>query len=330
MNYCIYRLKFSSPLHCGTGEDAKSLSDTAISVCADTLFAALCTTAASDGGAEAVKSLYEAAKGRRLIFSDLMPYRNGTLYIPKPAMLPSDTAKLSDPTMKKAYKKLTHIPLGKLDKYIASLKGGADFAPDPQSCAFAVISAADRVSLKGCEESEPYYVVSASFSKDCGLYGIISYENDEERDAAVRLLKLTGAGGIGGKVSSGYGKFCVEDKLDLCCEEDTFDEETRMIWKNFEAEKSSYISLTASLPKDTELDGAMDGANTIIKRRGGFTASQDFGSACKKTTQYFFAAGSVFRRRHEGDIYDAAPGGAHPVYRYSIPLLLGVDYEWEK
>ena len=330
MNYFIYRLKFSSPLHCGTGEDAKSLSDTTVSMCADTLFSALCTVAAADGGAPAVSSLYKSAKERRLIFSDLMPYSKEVLYIPKPAMLPSNTAKQSDPGMKKAYKKLTHIPLAELDNFIASLEGRSEFTPEPQSCDFAKISAADRVSLKGCEESEPYYVVSASFNKGCGLYGIFAYEEDCERDAVIRLLKLAGAGGIGGKVSSGCGKFSVYDELDICCEEDTYDEQTLMIWENFEAQKSSYISLTTSLPKDSELDEAMDGANTIIKRRGGFTASSEFGAACKKDTQYFFAAGSVFRRRYDGEIYEAAQGGAHPVYRYSIPLLLGVDYEWEK
>ena len=47
-------------------------------------------------------------------------------------------------------------------------------------------------------------------------------------------------------------------------------------------------------------------------------------SARKKKTQYFLAAGSLLPRRFEGDLYEVGPGGAHPVYRYGRPILLGV------
>jgi CRISPR-associated protein Csm4 len=125
---------------------------------------------------------------------------------------------------------------------------------------------------------------------------------------------MQGHTGIGGKVSAGYGKFTAGAP----------EPPGEALTALFDA-PGKYMSLTAALPADGELEAVMRGCAYTVIRRGGFINSGVYGQPVKKRTQYFFAAGSVFERRFGGDIYDVGPdGGPHPVYRYAKPLFIGV------
>ncbi len=47
----------------------------------------------------------------------------------------------------------------------------------------------------------------------------------------------------------------------------------------------------------------------------------------EKRSQYFLSAGAVLQVPFQGALYQVGHTGAHPVYRYGRPLLLGCQNE---
>ena len=88
-----------------------------------------------------------------------------------------------------------------------------------------------------------------------------------------------------------------------------------------------YLLLTTSLPTDGELEDVLDGAYYQLARRGGYVQSNTFSSTPqRKRTQYFLAAGATLARTFAGALYNVADAGAHPVYRYAKPMMLGASF----
>lgn len=86
------------------------------------------------------------------------------------------------------------------------------------------------------------------------------------------------------------------------------------------------MTLSCALPQDNELAFALDGAAYQIVKRSGFIDSVHYAKEQRKhRVLYVLAAGSCFRNKFDGDIYDISNGGNHPVYRYAKPLFLGVN-----
>ena len=105
-----------------------------------------------------------------------------------------------------------------------------------------------------------------------------------------------------------------------------FDAQTQWLYESLTAEKERSVLLSASLPREEELEQALEGATYQLVRRGGFVASDTYAETPqKKKTQYFFRSGSVFGHRFTGDLYSVGGFGEHPVYRYAKPMFLGVD-----
>ena len=130
------------------------------------------------------------------------------------------------------------------------------------------------------------------------------------------LLNAVGLVGIGGKRSSGFGKFQVEM---LECPAEFLN---RLGDSNYKR----YISLSISLPKEQEVETACQNASYLLVKRSGFVYSDTYSpNFQKKKTLYYFAAGSCFENMYEGDIYDVSCQGKHSVYRYGLPFFLGVS-----
>jgi CRISPR-associated protein Csm4 len=53
----------------------------------------------------------------------------------------------------------------------------------------------------------PYHVAAWRFAAHCGLYLIVRYEKQEDLQLFTNLLQDLSWEGIGGKQSSGWGKF---------------------------------------------------------------------------------------------------------------------------
>ena len=120
--------------------------------------------------------------------------------------------------------------------------------------------------------------------------------------------------GIGGKTSSGLGKFStLPQNL------------SESIVGKLEDNAEHYILLTTSLPKDSEIEDVLDGSNYLLEKRSGYISSNNYAEELvKKQNIYFLKAGSYMKKRFDGDIYNVGGQGTHPVWRYAKPIMLGV------
>ena len=75
MNYFLYKLKFTTPVHFGKSDSAQSLFGSRLNVAADTLFSALCHTALEMGGTDQLDRLIEAAREGNLLLTDAFPWK---------------------------------------------------------------------------------------------------------------------------------------------------------------------------------------------------------------------------------------------------------------
>jgi CRISPR-associated protein Csm4 len=351
MLYYLCKLDFLTALHIGDSSSARSLETSKMAFGADTLFSALCHEALSLGGTTMLEQLYQLTKEDKLLLSDSLPYHGETLYLPRP-VAPATIKIEGDPKLRKKYKKMSYLPVALMDRYLAYLRGEADFevrlAEDEARAGelgdlpvvhtkFGVHSTVAKVAVQGRKDPEPFHVGTFSFFMEdkkkvnnkprhetCGLYIIIGYAEDGTLPLVLRLLKSLAGSGIGGKTSAGYGKFTIGDEIFI---DEVCDEQTEWLKRSLHYQTAkSFLLLNLALPKEDEMPGAVEGSTYALERRGGFVQSTGYGTTFyKKKTGYLFAAGSVFRKTFQGDVFDVAVEGAHPVYRYGKPLFLGVD-----
>ena len=132
-----------------------------------------------------------------------------------------------------------------------------------------------------------------------------------------------GYSGIGGKTSSGFGAFHLDDLVYL---DAPFADETEWLSSALHTDADRNLLLTSCLPAERELDAVIPSASYQLVRRGGFVQSDSYAAAPqKKQTQYFLSSGAVVGKRFSGGLFDVGQHGNHPVYRYSRPSFLGVD-----
>lgn len=310
MKYKLYKLTFSTPVHFGKGR----LGSAENRFLADRLFSAFCTEAAKTKGDDEIEYFCKAAKNGQLLLSDGMPFIGDTLYLPKPILSIEHSADESSSILKKEFKKLSYIPVCRFDDYF---KGDLDAAEENiKLSGLGKFCEKTSVCIREGEDARPYRIGLFSFSSGCGLYFIIGYENDEIFYRFDDMMYSLGYTGIGGKVSSGLGKF---DAV-LC---DVPDELMKML--SADDEGTVYISLSVCMADENELESITDGAEYSIVKRSGFVNSVSYSNTFRKRKElYCFAAGSSFRKKFSGDVFDLSDGGTHPVYRYAKPLFLGV------
>ena len=366
MRAFLYKLRFETAVHFGAPDSALSLDTSEDHFCADTLFSALCHTANAIYGPDAAAALCEEAKAGNLLLTDSMPWTKSasgtdTLFLPRPMMV-SQTRSEIDPARRKAVKKLNWIPVASLESFAASVQNGTEFdiSGIPKVFGRADVTERASVSRKEGEDANPYSVGVFRFYQgregisDCGLYFIALFQREEWAVQTRALLQALGATGIGGKISSGYGKFSLVEAIDLDMqtagpsnaqtpEARTFAPiDTQTIWLRnaLRRKDGGQLLLTASLPRPEEMETVLDGAYFQLIRRAGFVHPADAEKqGRKKRTQYFLTAGSVLRRRFSGDVYPAESRDIDltendeqqnkragvPVLRYGRPVFLGVS-----
>lgn len=306
MNYKIYYLNFTTPVHFGNG----NLSDADYVIYADTLFSALCIEAMKQGGEEKLKSLVDAVKKNRLRISDCMPHIGKELWIPKP-FLQVKKDREGDSIVKKGYKKLSYIPLTSLDVYLQG-----NLQPEELCARLHTLGKSDLQTKASLREKEalPYHIGTYTFRRGNGLYIIAGYEKEEEY-ILDELMKGLSYVGIGGKISSGYGKF----ELDMDCLDET-------IQCKLQGKEGKKMTLSISLPQEMELDNVIHTAQYRLIKRSGFIQSYTYDDTARKRKDlYMIQSGSCFMQAYEGDIYDVSHYGKHPVYKYGKPMFLEVE-----
>ena len=86
------------------------------------------------------------------------------------------------------------------------------------------------------------------------------------------------------------------------------------------------MALSVCLDGEDGLEQSLEGACYLLRKRSGFVASDTYApEQRRKRDLYVFIAGSCFRRRFSGDVYDVGNGGAHPVYRYAASMWMEVS-----
>lgn len=307
MKYAIYQLNFSTGVHFGEGILAESNS----TFQADTLFSALCHEILKLEGENGIYKLVDYVKKGNLRFSDSMPYIGTTYYLPKPVIKIENTD--TDSSMKKQVKKLKYVSV---DHYQEFLKGELDISAELNNLEYFGKSEI-RTNLNQRDDTGPYQVGIFHYGHDAGIYIIVAYSDDDILDMVEELLYSVGYEGIGGKKSSGLGKFEPVYK--------DVPKELLNRLENFEKYPHK-ITLSVSLPKKKELENVLAEASYGIILRSGFIASETYADHFRKKQDLFcLKAGSCVKNIFEGDIFDVSSGGNHPVYRYAKPLFLGVE-----
>lgn len=336
MSYYLYQLSFDTPVHFGAAELGGTLEQIGVNFPADTLFSALCSEMATSGAEDAIKSLYEKAQAGEILFSDLFPYEENAgdmfFYIPKP-VLPIRYHEMITPAsyeeacvasrQKKKRKNMQYIRASRLDEYLAALENGQYFSDDVD---FGQDVLVEKVNCRGQEtnaEPLPYYVGAYAFRDNVGLYGIVKAPAEDIvwiEDA----LTLLGYAGIGGKRSSGYGKFQLLDTPLIMDDDDTYVDEVCIYRRLTVTESSWYMNISGLIPNRIEIDSVKQGWYTL-RKRSGFVAGTKNHRAAKRNTVYMISSGSCFKTKMNGSIIDLATGdNLRTVYRYGKGLYLGL------
>lgn len=303
----MVKLTFQAPVHFGGGR----LSDGEYTCDAATLFSALFIEALKAGCAD---ELLAAAKSGEFALSDAFPYIGECLYVPKPMAgsvgRAERAAESGDSRARKANKALKYIPADKLADF---LSGSFDFVGELERFENGASFLRTKVNLtrETSDDAEPYHVGGYRFAPNCGVYFLVDGSYD-----ARPLLELLSYSGIGGKRSSGYGRFTFE----------VLDEAPLPLSGRAHAGKRAML-LTSALPREDELtDDLLAGAKYHLVHKGGFVQSASHApSPRKKRSMWLFAPGSVFERQFAGDVFDVnATPGAHPVYRYARAMWMEV------
>jgi CRISPR-associated protein Csm4 len=313
MEHFLYRLNFSTALHIGKDTGGPSLDDGQMIIHADTLFSALCCEAVHGGR---ITQLVKYFADGILSISDALPYVGDEIFLPRPVLFTENRKRAGDSALAKALKNKDYIPLSFFGDYLKSMQQ-LDFNLESlkSESDFGYLTTLTRVAIKGNSPPLPYHVAAWRFADGCGLYIIVRSEREEARTIFESLLAELGLSGIGGKQSSGWGKFKVEpgplpDEL----------------LKLLEDKQAKYQMLMGTaLPVDSELDTVLPGGWYKLLRRGGFIRSENYAHRqMKKRTIYMLAPGSCLRSRFKGAMFDLSDNGAHPVWRCGNTLFVGV------
>lgn len=336
MMYYIFTLKFLTPVHFGDAANGGSLDKFSLQCSADTLFAALCNEAANKGS-DAVATLVNKTAEGKIVFPSLFPYWRTAdddlyFYLPKPLLKLEQEEQQSAKSFEeikqlatklKKQKKSTYIRASQINSLLKYGGSNGQFAV-PE---FAAPLVAGRVALRE-EKPLPYYVGSYVFSKHSGLYFILGVEHEEELALIKDLLLSLGYSGIGGKRSSGYGKFeLADDELELFDDGGVYDDDTAIALMLYN-EKSKYqMCLAPVCPCVDEIAVVKQGSYKLIKR-GGFIASSAAKDNIKRNSIYMLQEGSCFPERLRGQMLQQTVDGlAHDVYRDGIGMFVGLKNE---
>lgn len=336
MMYYIFTLKFLTPVHFGDTANGGGLDKFSIQCSADTLFAALCNEAANKGS-DAVEKLVKKTAEGKIVFSSLFPYWRTAdddlyFYLPKPLLKLEQEEQQSAKSFEgikllatklKKQKKSTYIRASQINSLL-KYGGSNDQFAVPE---FAAPLVAGRVVLRE-EKPLPYYVGSYVFSEYSGLYFILGVEHEEEFTLIKDLLLSLGYSGIGGKRSSGYGKFeLADDELELFDDGGVYDDDTAIALMLYN-EKSKYqMCLAPVCPLVDEIAVVKQGSYKLIKR-GGFIASSAAKDNIKHNSIYMLQEGSCFPERLRGQMLQQTVDGlAHDVYRDGIGMFVGLKNE---
>lgn len=327
MIYSIFTLKFLAPVHFGDAAQGGLLDKISLGCSADTLFSALCNEAAVIDEHLAAQLIEKVAAGK-LAFSSLFPYwqdeKETRFYLPKPLLHTEEKIQeaKSYPEIKqlttkmKKQKKTVYVRASQMRTLLQAAKHGRLVEMDEPE--FAVPLIAGKVNLR---ESEPlpYYVGSYVFNERAGLYLICRAEEETEIEFLEKLLQRLGYSGIGGKRSSGYGKFeVVKNKRGVFADDSAL---ALMLYDNISEQQ---MCIAPICPQKQDVEIVKSGYYKLLKR-GGFAYSHVLRDNVKCNSVYMLAEGSCLSKRLKGKLVEQVIEGLpHKLYRNGMGMFVGL------
>ena len=300
MTYKMYIMNFQSA-HFGAG----TLDSSKMTFAADRLFSALAIEAKKMRKMEEFVSL---AGQDEFVLTDAFPYKSGP-FLPKPIGFPKfDQPDLTTDVKEvrrqaKMAKKLQFIPFDKFDSYV----NGTLFEDAEHAVTNIITKNQPHV------DGHLYQVSTVRFADQSALYVIATESN--LLNELMTSLQYTG---IGGKRSSGYGRF------DLTITDIPDALKNRLT----KVHQGSVMTLTTSLPVEKELEYAMETGSYLLSKSSGFAFSTKTNENYRKQDLYKFASGSTFSETFTGQIVDVRPlDFPHEVLNYAKPLFFKMEGE---
>lgn len=308
MRHAICKLAFHTAVRFGSDDGGSSLTGVGLTFRADTLFSALFRALLPLDRSE---ELLGAVQSGELSLSDAFPWHDDRLFLPRPVGIFAREGHSAtvDPSQRKLLKKIAFVPADLLEDF---LHGQAELQTLYDLNRFGRVFEETRVNNRDGSQPLPYRVSGFRFAEDTGLYLVVS-----GTDAALTLFEAgmttLSAEGIGGKTSSGWGKFSF----------DLTPASADWVHALEDEQAPCQMLLSTALPSEDELPTALDGAYYTLVRRGGFVFSEQI-HPLKKQTVFLLGTGSTFPRRFCGTMLDVGLGMPHPVWRCARAMFMGV------
>ena len=240
--------------------------------------------------------------------TDAFPYLSGP-FLPKPIGFP----KFEQPDLTtdvkevrrqaKMAKKLQFIPLDKFDSYVSGT-----LLEDKEHAVTNIVTK-NQPHVDGAL----YQVSTVRFADQSALYVIAT-----ESDLLNELMTSLQYAGIGGKRSSGYGRF----DLTITDIPDALNNRLTKV------HQGPVMTLTTSLPIEKELEHVMGTGSYLLSKSSGFAYSTESKENYRKQDLYKFASGSTFSETFTGQIVDVRPlDFPHEVLNYAKTLFFKMEEE---
>ena len=222
-------------------------------------------------------------------------------------------------TLRKKQKNLKYLRASRMQDYIRAMESGTPFEDNDVDGDFGTLSLRQRVNTRGTEPL-PYYVGQFTFADGAGLYLLAQIQDEALISWLHRLLTWLGTAGIGGKRTSGCGKFHLGDIIRV---DESGGVDAAAFGTMLAAEHAPWqLALAPVLPAADDLAAVKRGAYRL--RRAGGCISNPTHAAEKKNSVYLLDAGSCFPTRIGGTCGTLGTHDGHPVLRYGYGLYAGV------
>lgn len=330
--YHLLRLNFATPVRFGDGKGAAGLDNSSMTASSDTVFSAICIEWIRMYGESDLAELISSVESSVFNLTSLMPWyqkkEDISYYLPRPLL--SGTSNSSEGTqIKKKLKKMNWIDASKMSDYLSFVKGEHSRLDD-YDAGFGAEAVWDRVNTRSQDDPQPYIVSAFNFiNKDeiqTGLYLIIKCNDNSLYKKVLSVITSVGLSGIGGKVSSGLGKYSViEDDLAVS-------KSGCALAEMLECNKPEVnMQLSSVLPCEEEISELKNPESRyLLKSCQGFSGSERFvdsvtGNQLKRKSVNMIREGSCFQNALKGSLVDLSYGGLHPVYRMGKAFNLGLN-----
>lgn len=340
MKYRAYFLEFLTPVHFADNNFGGDLEKASFYCSADTYFSAICSEA-NLISKEILQSIMEKFEQRKLAISSLFPYYYSAqnddlqLYLPKIYLSVDNLSKIDSYSEQKKYSRLwkqndkeDFIRISEIKNWLQSINDKEVYSID--NPIFAIENTMEKVACRG-QESLPYFVNSYKFNDNAGLYFILGYEDDDDAIIMEKIIESLGYSGIGGKKSSGYGKYKFFRNPKILNGEISKYRDvlilTKMINMDMSVNRGRKLCIAPLLPRKEDVKYISVGNYKIVKRSG-FIYDQNTHNKKRKNNLYMLAEGSCLMKYLEGMILkEEYEGISYPIYRNGMGMFVGIDYE---